>query len=104
LRNNPHDWNKLHCPLAEGKEILQPCVVVELGKVQLTLQVGRYPLEIIEFLMMMEVFHVVVLCKNHARKLSFPFWSGINIFCNILLVRIFLGFTLVFLLTSRLLR
>jgi hypothetical protein len=33
-------------PLAEGKDFVQPDVVVEPGKGQLTLQVGRYLSEI----------------------------------------------------------
>jgi hypothetical protein len=53
-----------------------------------------------ESLTMRELFCIVVFLTNHTRKLRFPSRLSINRLRIILLVRIFLGFTLVFIITS----
>jgi hypothetical protein len=55
-------------------------------------------------LTMRELFCIVVFLTNHTRKFRFPSQLSINKLRIILLVRRFLGFTLVFLLISWLLR
>jgi len=57
-----------------------------------------------DYLTMRAVFHVVVLLTECERKLRLPIQLSIKSLWIILLIRIFLGFILVLLLTSYLLR
>jgi hypothetical protein len=74
-------------PLHAGKILL-------LNQLRGTLQKSR------NFLMMRVVFCVVIFLTNHTRKLRLPNQLSINRLRIIMLVIIFLGFTLIFLLTS----